>query len=89
MLDKLRNQGEYFYSPNIKWNLTRFFLSLCINLNSEIDNNELLKYINNVGFCTDWSFINDNKEFTCKWDLRRVKNIRELEIISYNLIKFT
>ena len=89
MLDKLKSKGEYSYSPNIKWNLTRFFLSLCINLNTQIDSEELLKYINSIGFCSDWSFINNNRDFKCKWDLRRIKNIREIEAISHNLIKFT
>ena len=77
------------YSSNIKWNLTQFFLSLYINLNSLIDSEELLKYINDIGFCSEWSFVDNNKGFKCKWDLRRVKNIRELEIISNHLIKFT
>jgi hypothetical protein len=89
MLNILRKEGVYLYSPNIKWNLTRFFLSLEMNLNSKIESEELLRNINDIGLCNEWSFINDNMVFKCKWDLRRVKNIRVLEEESSYLLKFT
>jgi|UniRef100_A0A6C0IZ98 hypothetical protein len=82
MLNELRNNKIYFYKNILKWNLTKYNLHLEIVLGEGSDLDKIIKNVQDFGICTDWSFHDNNTKFICKWDIRRVKNIKQIELLS-------
>ena len=86
MLNELRDNNKCFYKNILKWNLTRYNLQLEIILSENSDLDQIIKVIQDFGFCNDWSFLDNNAKFICKWDIRRIKNIKHIEPISELLV---
>jgi len=82
MLNELRDNKKCFYKNILKWDLTRYNLHLEIVLREDSDLDEIIKNIQDFGICTDWSFHDNNTKFICKWDIRRIKNIKQIDHLS-------
>ena len=82
MLNELRDHKIYFYKNILKWNLTKYNLHLEIVLGEDSNLDEIIENIQQFGFCNDWSFHDNNTKFICKWDIRRIKNIKQIEQLS-------
>ena len=86
MLNELRENKIYFYKNILKWSLTKYNLELEILLKDNSNCDGIVKNIQFFGFCNDWFFQDNNYKFICKWDLRRIKNIKQIEVVSELLI---
>lgn len=79
MFYKLQKEGVFNLNNTVIWYLSKYNLRLEVVLNSGIDNEKILEDIQSLVACKDWSFINNNSRFVCNWDLRRVKNKRNIK----------
>ena len=89
MLSKLRADGSYVYKNKLmKWILTKYNLELEMKLISTFNHENILENIQKIGICNDCVFLDDCK-FICKWNIRRLKNIKQIEKVSNYFLNLT